>query len=424
MPAELPGLYWDEARNRYFPLSSRPKQPQSQPPNAASSNVHKDAKATKVGVGQKRKPCHVPWHANLGRLATNSYMQMLKNSHEILCFQYASSSRVTSDRLPTLGSMQAFCSSHLGQVAWRFIGDDQGWLYSDKSVQPERRNGINYWSADLNLQPSSPISSIRISGSHCVTTCLGPGKLSVQDMSTPERMFLLNLAGVHDIWASDLQGQSLVLGASKKAVYISDIDLSRSPEYLQTGSDVFSVIKDKALLYAGTRNGAVERFDLRMPKYQSQKLFDNRFEGNPRSSVLHLSVIRDHGLLLSHLNGDLLTFDLRFTSSAFNPIQVFAGHINTHTRNLGITVDHERDLLFAAGQDCRIRGWSLRTGEAVLPPKSLPNVQHPANPFLTTFIEPVCALQVTEELDEAGISLWAASGRDLHQFHLGQRQIE
>lgn len=25
MPVELPGLYWDEERNRYFPLSSKPK---------------------------------------------------------------------------------------------------------------------------------------------------------------------------------------------------------------------------------------------------------------------------------------------------------------------------------------------------------------------------------------------------------------
>lgn len=59
------------------------------------------------------------------------------------------------------------------------------------------------------------------------------------------------------------------------------------------------------LVYTGTRNGSVERFDTRMPKYRSHKLFDGRFKNAPRSSVLHLSPIRDRELLISHLNGDV-----------------------------------------------------------------------------------------------------------------------
>jgi len=59
------------------------------------------------------------------------------------------------------------------------------------------------------------------------------------------------------------------------------------------------------LVYTGTRNGSIERFDMRMPKYRSQKLFDGRFKSAPRSSVLYMSPIRDRELLISHLNGDV-----------------------------------------------------------------------------------------------------------------------
>ncbi|KAF8968899.1 WD40-repeat-containing domain protein [Flammula alnicola] len=400
MPKNLPGFYWDEARNRYFPLSSRPKQPPP-PADTIASNHHKktltnfEASTPTDSTDEKRKR----WL--------------------ILRFHYASTSRLSRVRIPTLGYIQAFCSTQLGGRTWRFIGDNQGWLYSDKDFAPETRHGIHYWSADLNLQPSSPISSICVSGSRCVSTCLGPGKIAVQDLSTPERMFLLNLNGVYDIWASDLQGQTLVLGASRKAVYIPDIDVSSSLQYLHTKSDVFSVIQQDNLVYTGSRNGTIERFDMRLAKDRSQKIFDTRFKTAPRSSVLHLSLIHGQELLMSHLNGDLVSFDLRFSSSTSgaSPVKVFHGHVNTYTHHLGIGIDREQGFLFAAGQDCCIRGWSLKNGTPLSPPSAT------TNPFLASFPHPVRSLQVTDEPGEAGISLWAASDQDLYQFHLGQRTM-
>ncbi|KAF8879101.1 hypothetical protein CPB84DRAFT_1793635 [Gymnopilus junonius] len=423
MPPELAGFYWDEVRNRYFPLSSRPK---THPATASTvEGVTLEVQPAKKTRTQKRNLYYVPWHTSLARESTISYVQGFRHTHDILRFHYECTSRVTTERLPTIGSIQAFCNAHVGEAVWRFVGDNQGWLYSDKHTG-STEHGVSYWSADLNLQPSSPISSIRTSGSYCVTTSLGPGKISVQDMSTPDRIFLLNLSGIYDIWTSELQGPALVLGASRKAVYISDINFSRSLEYLPTGSDVFAVARQETLVYAGTRNGSVERFDLRMPKRRSQKLFDSRFQGNSRSSVLHLGIIGDHELLMSHLNGDLMTFDLRFglTSSQSSPLKVFHGHVNTHTRNLGIVVDQSNDFLFAAGQDLRIRGWSLRTGAQLIPPESSDDTQEQANPFQATFAGPVCALQVIQEVGTSGMSLWAASGHDLYQFHLGQHAIQ
>lgn len=61
----------------------------------------------------------------------------------------------------------------------------------------------------------------------------------------------------------------------------------------------------QTLVFTGARNGTVERFDMRMAKQHSTKLFDARFGAVPRSSVVHLALLRDHEMLLSHLNGDV-----------------------------------------------------------------------------------------------------------------------
>jgi len=201
------------------------------------------------------------------------------------------------------------------------------------------------------------------------------------------------------------------------------------PQYLNTNSDIFSVFQQNHLVYTGARNGTIERFDMRMEKHRSQKLFDTRFADGPRSPVLYLNAIRESELLISHLNGDLVTFDLRFSSIASppSPVRLFENHINSYTDNLGIAIDHDQDILFAAGQDCRIRAWSLRTTAPLLPPlttrSSSSSSTHATstNPLSAKFSQPVRVLQVTQELDSAGTCLWAASDRDIFQYHLGQR---
>ncbi|KAF8799375.1 hypothetical protein BYT27DRAFT_7342981 [Phlegmacium glaucopus] len=412
---ELPGLYWDEAKNRYFPTSSRQKQ---------SLPTHQK-------IVQKSSRNNVKtWNRIETIRTTDNSIQKLRASHDILCSQYASTSRMHHVQSLTLGTLRAFCSTTLGGKTWRFVGDNQGWLYSDKSVPSEEQVDDDLhkplWSTDLNLQPSCEISSMSISGSRFITTCLGPGKLSVQDLNLPERTFLLSLPRVFDIRSSHLQNKTLVLGAHKSAVYISDIDVSATPQVLHTNSDIFSVFQQDHLVYTGARNGTIGRFDMRIAKRHSQKLFDDRFSDSPRSPVLHLNVIRESELLISHLNGNLATFDLRFPSiaSSPSPVRLYENHVNSYTHNLGIAVDQDQDLLFAAGQDCRIRGWSLRTGAPLLPPQtcssSFPSYD---NPFSAKFSHPVGALQVTQELGSAGTCLWAACDKDLYQYHLGQRSI-
>ncbi len=104
----------------------------------------------------------------------------------------------------------------------------------------------------------------------------------------------------------------------------------------------------------------------------------------------------------------------------------------------GIAIDPDNDFLFAAGQDCRIRGWSLRTGNPLTPmnptssnhdrsntnPSTSTRLQNfqvdSSNPLLAVFDDPVTTMQITRE--DTGMCLWAGSGKQLWQFNLGCRE--
>jgi len=102
---------------------------------------------------------------------------------------------------------------------WRLVGDSQGWLYSAKELMTSENDTTHYWSADWNLRPASPVrrhlssqfflrlslsvdyfdigfrKPIPVCHSNLAwyqildfyrSTCLGPGKFSVQDLHSPE----------------------------------------------------------------------------------------------------------------------------------------------------------------------------------------------------------------------------------------------
>lgn len=136
-------------------------------------------------------------------------------------------------------------------------------------------------------------------------------------------------------------------------------------------------------------------------------------------------------------------FDLRFLRKGQSFLQ-FDGHVNEYTLKLvrkipqhmtnhssrifqGIATSPSNNYLFAAGQDRHIRAWSLHTGRPIVSPNQSPPPSDPDLVNLSQVLpEPVVALQVTEGgggggASPDGMSLWAASGKQIFRYWLGQR---
>ncbi|PBK75019.1 hypothetical protein ARMSODRAFT_971000 [Armillaria solidipes] len=417
MPLELNGFYWDEERKRYFPNSSkprtdtRPKEPISASTTAAASQTftsrnRRQASQWNLTNALRRSSSHA--EINRVQQSVFGWIPSLNDSYatasELLSSNIASSSRTMSSRPPVVGKITAFCSTDLNGQPRRFLGDDRGFLYSCDLHDLE-------WAPQFNLHPSSQISSICSSGDFCISrrpsaTCFGASsKIAVQNLRMPMRTTLLTLNRVHDIWTSHLRDRTLVLGANKQAVLLRDVEASSPVEPLHTNSDVFAIEQKDNLIYTGTRGGSILVFDKRTTdrKSHGQKIFDGRV----RSSVVHLSCFHDTKMLVSHMDGTLCALDLRYPT-ARESIMEFRGHVNRLSRTLGTAIDPCEDFLYAAGDDGRVRGWSLRTGG-----DAFWDIPGPGS------AEPIVAMQVTEEKRD-GACLWAAGGRVLGRYYLGQ----
>ncbi|GBE83050.1 hypothetical protein BKA93DRAFT_822511 [Sparassis latifolia] len=431
MPRELPGLYYDEEKKRYFPLSSKPQAPPvirpKRPLLSKRENTQKDGRLMSgraMGKG-------TVWAATERMRGSLAGSRRRRTVHDVLAFHIATTSQGTSHFITDAANnaVTAFQvyddTSYNGGPFSVLAGDTQGWLYS---LSGHTYNTIRR----RELSMASSISAICRSGERCVAISFGqPCKIVIQESHPVETWTVLGLPQkvCHDVWTADLHECSLALGTAKKGILIPDITTGRGMQSLDIGSDVLSVHQQPHLVYIGARNGGIHRFDTR-ETFERQAMFNSRFTST-RSSITHLSVVREWELLVSTIRGDLETHDLRFPRGS-TPLMCFAGHVNSYTAKLGLVVDSTQDFVFAGGQDCRMRAWSLRTGQPALPPVLPCSTSYSSTaasdeqalppelqPFRRTFDLPVVAMQVTES--ERGTCLWAASAGELHRYNLGQQ---
>ncbi|KAJ4482281.1 hypothetical protein J3R30DRAFT_3286341 [Lentinula aciculospora] len=432
MPKDLPGFYFDTERNRYFPLSSRSFSA-STPGSSTQQNTFGKRPCIEPETVDTATPHTVHRRNRLSSQTLDS--RILNQSRDIHCSRLASTSRFDFCQTASFGDITEFCSATSEDgLTRRYIGDNKGWLYTCSVAE------MYMWPPEVNLHSHSQVSSIRVSGQRCVATCFGPvTKVAVQDLHVSGRTTLITLNQVHDVRASHLQNNALILGAKGKAVYIPDIDVSGSVQHLSNrqNSDIFALDRDENLVYTGARNGSITRHDLRVPsdKLSGQWLFQSRFAAAQNSaapsSVLYLKLVKDCQLLVSQMDGKLCTYDTRFPVQN-TPSRIFRGHRNSVTQKLGICIDPMHDFLFAAGEDRRIRGWSLRTGKPFLDDSpatasittsasSSPyaDLNQFRNPFKALFPSPIPTMQITEEGD-GSMCLWAGNQQTLYQYFLGQ----
>lgn len=329
----------------------------------------------------------------------------------ILGLHLARTASVTVQHLPVLGQATTLV---IHSPSYALLGDNRGWIYT--------LSDDDQCTVDSNLGTDSEISSLNISpDSFSLATSFGPAsRIRVQNLADPNLSWLITPRGLHDIRCSDysVDPNQAVVGAKQYAVYLTDILNQPKTTLLHTHSDVFALTRQHDLVYAGTRNGSIHRFDLRIPPPPKNSKNTSIFSApRPRSStVLHMQSIGDVYFLSSYINGEIVMYDIRFTQR-HSPVLRFPGHVNTYTPRLGIVTDSSSTFLFAAGQDRKLRAWSIPTGEPLLPSPSNP---HP-NPFSIQFPQPIQTLQMTSSNHDMGgqMGLWAGCGDKLYKFDLG-----
>lgn len=305
-------------------------------------------------------------------------------------------------------------------------GDKGGWL---QTYTTDKRGYPYGGSRELYL--GSDVTAVCRSETHRLAVSFGPSsKIAVENIAESAEIWNIITIGehrCHDVQTAHLYGKSLVLGSARRGILLSDIQAGWSFDVLPTGSDVLAVYQSEHLVYTGARNGAIQCFDKRLnTRQKGQELFGGRFRADTRS-VTHLDVVRGTELLVSTIKGNLELLDLRFARRT-EPLVEYHGHVNAYNPRLGIALSPCASLVFAAGQDNRVRAWALQSGEPVLPPVApapLADKDH-SHLLRHTFGDPVTALCVTEGGGGGGAAangwtLWAASGKQIYRYWLGQR---
>ncbi|OCH84092.1 hypothetical protein OBBRIDRAFT_439117 [Obba rivulosa] len=269
MPRDLPGLYWDEDKQRYFSIASRPgaaaaTEPRSPAPAAKRKRPlrYERTEHNEEGIPfhqwRRRSPM---WAAaeNLARSTSTASRSRIK--HEVLCSNVMFASNDLGFHLnhPISSFSVNKDTESRDEQFLVSIGDNQGWLHSveiDSSNFSHRR--------DLGLL--SEVSSVCHWKTRLIAVSFGtPCKLVVGRAHNHEydAWQLLHLPEhVYDVRTAHLYGSRLVLGAARKGVLIPDLDASVRTVNLGTdNSDVLAVHQQEHLIYVGARSGAIGRFD-------------------------------------------------------------------------------------------------------------------------------------------------------------------
>ncbi|TFY70959.1 hypothetical protein EVG20_g2042 [Dentipellis fragilis] len=432
MPRDLPGFYFDPAKNRYFPLSSQPK-PTKKPESDRAANASQ-SKQTNRTENQ--------WSSSTVLKAKNAGSLY----HSLQSARTAHNGRLRERSFRNIETSQLGATSRCDTAA--FIPFNQA------KISASRRA-----SRSLYMKGKSSIYWAIHKAGFTRATSFGPSSnILYYDWSTERAVFITPSSHlVHDVWTSNFQDTSLVLGQSyhptsdtgllnlnvsigmrKRALLYPDIDHERVYHKLPTGSDVLAVHQHQTMVYTGSRNGSIHRFDTRERTLSGLALLDDIFCKNSNSAI-YLNVVNEWQLVVSTVRGNIELFDLRFPRGN-RPVMSLHGQRNEHLLDLPHAISPCSKYLFAAGLDSRIRGWSLLTGQPLSPtppisttsttPTPIPSFSSlssnnnglvRANPFHVNFDSVLTSLQAVEIGQQT--CLYASSGDRLFRFLLGQQYI-
>ncbi|KAK9268072.1 hypothetical protein L1049_010511 [Liquidambar formosana] len=209
----------------------------------------------------------------------------------------------------------------------------------------------------------------------------------------------------YTIWTADCNsnGNQAVIGTNLGALLVN-LENGVSSWVCRSKSDVLSQQFDRSgnIVLCGLRNGAIATVDLRQKQeecsarltrhhipYPAHKIFEHssstgrkftkqwfEVKGNidPSRTIFMPSSISclvslqfyDQYFLASSMDGSIKLFDHRIIQRG--PVQSYEGHVNSHTR-IQLGVDPSERFVMSGGEDCKLRLWSIKSGELLFEDK-------------------------------------------------------
>ncbi|KAG8926832.1 hypothetical protein FRC02_008643 [Tulasnella sp. 418] len=433
-PREIPGFYFDEEKNRYFP-GTKPKA------KTVVTNPSQIIQASESNASHSKanEPASESSGRHAARTSTLSAMTQLKRlgHHAAIVRQ---NNLVLKDRLYEITEQQyleevndeATIITHMAATSdgnnFLITGDNHHRVrtylpqeFSNRDI----RTGAYFRRSSQVMYVSSQITSVAVARQKFIATSFGPkstivcGNVRVVDDEIVEQTYLLSSPKIRDIWTSYFDGRTLTLGIKNGVARISNLAIPGF-DIRALGSDTFSVTQHQYWqVLAGLRNGSVCSVDFRVPTETLDELLPPA-----NSPVTHLSALRESELLVARLDGQLDVFDLRWVrDKRSQPTPVLSLYGNPPCPRIRMTFaqDSLGDYLFAGGEDCRIRGWNTRSGNRLQhPPPSEVTESSPVNLLEKTFREPMPALLMTRDESNEEI-LRVADGPYMRIFSLGKK---
>lgn len=266
---------------------------------------------------------------------------------------------------------------------------------------------------------------------------LGPGILNT--WSRLEEITSFNST----LWTAeyDYNRHRAIIGTNQGGASV-DLQSGTRSWFLRCKSDVFAqqIVDSGNVILCGLRNGAVVSVDFREKRLLSSRLTEHRISyvssdkkvGSSKkdwfklqgsiypshtikmpSSISSLASLQfdDQYFLASSMDGSIRLYDRRMVQRG--AVQSYEGHVNSHTQ-IQLGVDPYERYVMSGGEDCKLRIWSIKSGELLLEDK-----------FSNSVLSTVCyqtfnKFQAKEEnqyTHDSSLGAWLGSHEGLFYMH-------
>ncbi|PKC08522.1 hypothetical protein RhiirA5_499903 [Rhizophagus irregularis] len=176
------------------------------------------------------------------------------------------------------------------------------------------------------------------------------------------------------------------------------------------------------IVFAGCRDGKLRIYDIRSDCSNSHYGIGPPI--SQQSPICHIRQIGAWYILSDGMDGSLSLWDVRNERRNFDktyvyePVLEFKGNVNSTNIQYGFDVNLKEDIVAIAGQDNKVRFFSINTGRAI---------RYPIGPFK----DKVSALRfctwdsvgLNPELDERGEGIWMAAGKEFIWWSIGNNDM-